>query len=174
MKTRHGFVSNSSSSSFVVAFPHKPKNVTELQEMLFGDANTYPNPYHYEDDPRSQRNWPAAEIASIVFNDMKGQRGNKKRIREAMNGYFPGQPKLEQPKYDTGKKYEWGGIVYDYDAWDKDLQVFYEEEAERFMAKNPDAKIFTFRYADEDGRLGSAMEHGDLFHKLPHVRISRH
>ena len=36
MKIRTGFVSNSSSSSFVVAFSHRPKSVKDLKEMMFG------------------------------------------------------------------------------------------------------------------------------------------
>ena len=35
MKTRNGFVSNSSSSSFVVLLPHKPKSVEDLKDMMF-------------------------------------------------------------------------------------------------------------------------------------------
>lgn len=39
MKTRSGFVSNSSSSSFIVVFPHKPATVDELRNMIFGDRD---------------------------------------------------------------------------------------------------------------------------------------
>jgi hypothetical protein len=35
MKTRNGFVSNSSSSSFIVLFPHKPKSEEDLMAMMF-------------------------------------------------------------------------------------------------------------------------------------------
>ena len=35
MKIRNGFVSNSSSSSFVVAFPKKPKSFDDVYEMMF-------------------------------------------------------------------------------------------------------------------------------------------
>jgi len=36
MKIRNGFVSNSSSSSFIVAFPRKPESVKDVIDMLFG------------------------------------------------------------------------------------------------------------------------------------------
>lgn len=51
MKTRIGFVSNSSSSSFVVAWPKKPKTVEQMNEMLFGDLKQYANPYAWEGVP---------------------------------------------------------------------------------------------------------------------------
>jgi hypothetical protein len=40
MKIRNGFVSNSSSSSFVLVFDKKPKSVDEVQTILFGDKKT--------------------------------------------------------------------------------------------------------------------------------------
>jgi len=40
MKTRNGFVSNSSSSSFIVAFDKIPNNIEELQILLFGNEKT--------------------------------------------------------------------------------------------------------------------------------------
>ena len=39
MKTRNGFVSNSSSSSFIVAFPRKPESVDETRTMVFGSIS---------------------------------------------------------------------------------------------------------------------------------------
>lgn len=35
MKIRQGFVSNSSSSSFIVLLPRKPKNINDLKKMMF-------------------------------------------------------------------------------------------------------------------------------------------
>ena len=67
MKIRRGFVSNSSSSSFVIAFDHKPKSVEDLKEMMFGKQE-----WHYtgiygtgEKDITTQR------IAEAVFKDIE-------------------------------------------------------------------------------------------------------
>jgi hypothetical protein len=39
MKTRGGFVSNSSSSSFIVVFPQKPKSLKEVKKRLFNNQD---------------------------------------------------------------------------------------------------------------------------------------
>ena len=60
MKIRDGFVSNSSSSSFIVAFDKTPETVAEMQNILFKNGGYYHNPY--KDDV-----WTTEQIASIVF-----------------------------------------------------------------------------------------------------------
>ena len=62
MKRREGFISNSSSSSFLVAFDKIPTSVEELQKMLFGDYERYG---YYE------KSYSTKEISEIVFKDMK-------------------------------------------------------------------------------------------------------
>lgn len=69
MKTRNGFISNSSSSSFIVAFPKKPKTVEETFKMLFGDREKNEE-ITYLDDYKIT----CGEVANRVFNDIKFQK----------------------------------------------------------------------------------------------------
>ena len=62
MKIRNGFVSNSSSSSFLVGFPRKLKSVEQVQRLLFGDKELI-----FHDFGTST----AESLAKHVFEEMK-------------------------------------------------------------------------------------------------------
>ncbi len=62
MKIRNGFVSNSSSSSFIVAFEKLPESVDETKQMLFGDDKTV----YWNDEIES-----ANVIAARVFDNIQ-------------------------------------------------------------------------------------------------------
>lgn len=85
MKTRTGFVSNSSSSSFVTAWPKKPKTVDAMNTMLFGDSKEYANPYPWGDNPNSFRvdevsewlmkclKWTAKDVRKSLVEDLNSE-----------------------------------------------------------------------------------------------------
>jgi hypothetical protein len=62
MKIRKGFVSNSSSSSFVVAFKYRPKNEQDVLDMMFDGKDGTLSKY---DDSMTHK-----EIAKRVFRDI--------------------------------------------------------------------------------------------------------
>ncbi len=65
MKIRTSFVSNSSSSSFIVLFPHVPKDVDDVHEMMFGEEEQTIQPY---DVPLSSK-----FVATQVYHDTRRQ-----------------------------------------------------------------------------------------------------
>lgn len=77
MKTRAGFVSNSSSSSFIVAFPEKPTTVSETALILFKKD--------LDELSRSK-----LSIVIRIFHDIKQQNnsGNIKEVANALGNMF--------------------------------------------------------------------------------------
>lgn len=64
MKTRNGFVSNSSSSSFVVVFPKEPKSEADVMKFMFDGKEGGISVYDYD-------GLSHAQISKTVFNDIK-------------------------------------------------------------------------------------------------------
>jgi len=65
MKIRDGHVSNSSSSSFVVAFPKKPKSVKDVHQFMFNGKEGGVGVEYYEDG------FSYRQVAQRVFDDIK-------------------------------------------------------------------------------------------------------
>jgi hypothetical protein len=161
MKIRNGFVSNSSSSSFVVAFPRVPLSVKEVKRTLFGDAEYFIHPYDKETV------YTTEEVAQIVFRDIQEQEVNDdEAITEAIYGYTETNCYLDDFKTPSGN--------YDWEAYNLAANTLAEKDAKQFKNRNKGKVIYTFNYSDNDSEPGSAMEHGEIFRNLDHVRVSRH
>jgi len=163
MKVRKGFVSNSSSSSFVVAFPKKPRYMEDVKEMLFGDKEDYDNPFDF----KAQPSWPSDMVADIVWADIKKQDAcDLANIIEALRyGWHDEEPDIEDYELDEG---------FDYSRYHADCLSITVKESIDFYEKHIKCFIYTFEYSDNDGDLFSAMEHGDLFDRLPYIKRSMH
>lgn len=160
MKIRAGFVSNSSSSSFVVAFKKEPKTVEDVKKALFEDYKEYFHPYDHI-------HYSAWQVAETVFEDIQEQKANsKKEISEAFSGWLEGQPQYENFT-DTKGDIDWGG-------YEKANKKFQDKLMKKFMEENLNSFIYSFNYEDNNGAYFCALEHGDLFHRLPNIKISCH
>ena len=67
MKIRNGFVSNSSSSSFIIPLKNIPSSVEEVQRMMFGDKSEVEYMYNWGDE---NVKLSAYTLAEIVFNSI--------------------------------------------------------------------------------------------------------
>ena len=169
MKIRSGFVSNSSSSSFLVAFDKRPKTSKKLQEMMFNKIEERKDPY---DDKKFYK---TNEIAEQVFKDLKKQKPTtlKKAIEAVSCSWFSTRPKFENYRIDK-KANDEGLKNYDMKAFNKDLLYKSTKVAEDFFEENKGKKIYIFTYSDKDGDFFIFMEHGNIFKKLEHLRLSHH
>jgi len=173
MKIRQGFVSNSSSSNFVLAFKKKPESIDELKKLMFGDLDIF----HYDNETATTH-----QIAEAVFRQLGDELSLDMIIEEFTSGWLE-------------------GINDDFDSLNNMPEMFIEDENgnnqynpeyERYAEakrektiiraleffnnwKCPDdQKFFVVEFADDDGSFGGLCEHGGIFNKIHHVQISHH
>ena len=103
MKTRNGFVSNSSSSSFVVGFKKIPQNIEDVHELMFPEEIKV---QLYEGYPE----FSSSEIAKQVWNDIENQIPNDmSAIKEAGVPYGV-LSDYHNPEFIKGKKKTGNGV----------------------------------------------------------------
>jgi hypothetical protein len=171
MKIRSGFVSNSSSSSFLVAFSRAPASKEELKTLLFGGSQRYLSPY-------DKRVWPTDQVAETVWSDLKElkpltpEQMVSKLAEGTITGKYSSEYRDSWKEYMDAKTPEARDKAYD--VMQANITKRASEVAAKFTSKNTGAKFFEFHYSDNDGSYGTDLEHGDLFANLPHIRVSHH
>lgn len=161
MKQRSGFVSNSSSSSFIVAFPKDIKLTVEaVKEYLFKDAETIEAGY---DDT----NISTEEASRIILSEMRTQSPNDmNNLKGSCEGGLDGSPDYEDFKRKDG------GI--DWKPYEEARDIYVTEVIDNLMKQHSTSDLYTFEFSDNDGPAGSILEHGGTFDRVPHLVISNH
>lgn len=159
MKIRNGFVSNSSSSSFIVAFDKYPENADDMRKLLFGDKETIDSPWKDDD-----YNIPTQWAAEYIFNSLK-EVNVADGVSIVNSGYHEDYPEIT---YENWK---------DDDKWERIIKTAKERgEAlwNRFMEKNKGKRFFVAEFSDNETKEEALLEHGDIFNKVSHLTISHH
>ncbi len=184
MKIRAGFVSNSSSSMFVVAFPYEPENVKDVLLMMFNSQQFLGNPY---DSDKTE----TKKIAETVWQDIKPQKRWKyktmvDRVGNAVNrGSVDGQPDyadyIAKVNHTTDLEYDGETLItarvreqIDWGAYNKACDAHSRVVVDELLKQFEGQKIYIFSYGDDDGDYYSVLEHGGIFDNLGHLRISCH
>jgi len=171
MKLRFGFVSNSSSSAFIVGFSRGkfPRSVKEMQKMLFGNQKVQEI---YDKQASTEA------IAAQVWNDFQktkplteSEMAKELEHADVWDG-FPREFDLDDFKRDSKE-----GVALDSVAWDQyelELAKRGADIAAKLLHEHPGLDFFSFTYGDDDGDFGCVMEHGGTFDNLFHVKVSHH
>jgi hypothetical protein len=170
MKIRSGFVSNSSSSSFVVAFPKGfASSLENVQNYLFG-----PSPVVWAGNEIVDVT--ATEAATRIYEDMRAQTPNDQAlIMETLeNGYVYGgidyqqyvkaSPHTEPELYETQKE-TYAKVEA---AW---RRAWIKAQMTKMPAEQFD--LYVFEYEDK-GRVSAALERADVFGAAPYAKVSNH
>lgn len=203
MKTRNGFVSNSSSSSFLVALPKGIDSIQELNELLFKYRETITCPY--DDEQTFSRD----QLSEVILSDLRKDRTKNKTdsqetiISDLSSRYFgndyygfsqdppfnyEGDKKIGNINKEADELFskaykeqdkEKSNALKDkanalYRSVEKISREFAVKDYQQFVNNNKDKEICLFSFSDNEGDLQSLLEHGDTFRAIPHITMSHH
>ena len=204
MKIRNGFVSNSSSSSFIIGLKEIPKTPDDLKRILLGDKFDYPvidGSYNcmptdividriYKDIMYIiNRNQYTSNIDDMsIFDDFKSE---IKYHCEDYEHYIPNHKKdrfnelkslVEEYNEEEDKLYSEKNTEIRHSKF-KSLREKFDGFAteltkmivDSIMEERKEDKIFfNMNYSDNDGQLDSLIEHGDILLPITILYINQH
>lgn len=185
MIIKSDFITNSSSSSFIVAFPKKIKTIEDAllyispnlkAEQIFKDA--------IEQDKKVIKIDPndkdfieelATELSYGYIDDICYQLRYKQSLAKKLNYDIFEKDFIKRhniTRKELDENYYYKNLMYN----EKSIysNIIAKEIAVKFSQENKDHFFYKFDYGDDSGEFFLEMEHGNTFSKVPHIKISKH
>ena len=170
MKLKTDFVTNSSSSSFIVVFDKKITQFEDVEHLIPGPETKALQVY---EDAKAQT---ATKISDKLIDRIAIE------LTYGYNDDLPGLGYSEYQKSFCERENINHKQLYENRSWQ---QAFYKEyenatmkaskkKAIDFIKQHEGKYLYMFNYGDEDGQFMSEMEHGATFSRVPHIHISKH
>jgi hypothetical protein len=173
MKSRSGFVSNSSSSSFIIAISDRSDKDKLSSEL--GYCETEKTDWSMVDGQFVESHTPVSseEIVARVFSDLQdAELATDEEIMDELSSglYWDASDSTNQEDYREGD----GKINYSryFDVIDEKCKVLSAPALKEWKELTKGKEVYILSYSDNDGE--SHLEHGDIFHNIPNVRVSHH
>jgi hypothetical protein len=152
MKIRDSFVSNSSSSSFIIALREKPASLGEFEQMFGLRFEFIPG------DENEQLTY--AQCVARIFDDLRRCEAIPLVIARqyTKNGGIGDYKDAPQPD-----EFSCNGNV-DYDAYVNAVEEYYLKLFQRWLDKQPQgSKLYMLEYSDNKGCIESCIEHAPFW-----------
>ena len=148
MKIRNGFVSNSSSSSFIVVFPWDPTCADDVHTILFGTNEKLLGDYYYDDKFKLPSRW----AAELIWRDIQKQRPGGADFGSVLNATIN---TIESLLYENEHQ--------------RDAVV--KAVVEAAIRRQP---IYAFDYWDNESSAESILCSGEAFENVMSYKIASH
>jgi hypothetical protein len=160
MKYRDSFISNSSSTSFIIGLENKPKSVEETQQLLFGNEKYLPDCFN------DAILYPAKEIAKVVFEDLISTKSlQDDEFIDLVYSLELQDESLRNPEYWENK---------DIEKMIHEICKSRAKDTVSFLKRKWSNRQFYHLEYNDDTDIGCAIENGGVFGLLPHIEINNH
>ena len=181
MRIKTDFVTNSSSSAFLVAWPTKIKKLEDVLQYIpekakakqvFDDSKNF-TPMLMDSNDKKILRVISEEMTHGYMDEIESQLSVG---GSSWDGYGNFKEKFMVRHRITEKdlKEDHYTVNLIWEEYDNYRLVLAEKLAIKFCEENEGRFLYVYEYGDEDGSFFSEMEHGGTFENVNHVHISKH